>query len=86
MSMNKSFFLLLGPIVALLSYLILSQIGLDEQAAIAAAITVLTVIWWVTKPIPIPATSLVPFALLPLFGIVDHKRSPLHSAAMSFYC
>jgi len=71
--MNKSFFLLLGPIVALLSYLILSQIGLDEQAAIAAAITVLTVIWWVTEPIPIPATSLVPFALLPLFGIVDHK-------------
>jgi solute carrier family 13 (sodium-dependent dicarboxylate transporter), member 2/3/5 len=33
----------------------------------------LTVIWWVTEAIPIPATSLVPFALLPLFGIVDHK-------------
>jgi len=71
--MNKSFFLLLGPITALLSYFALDQVGLDKQAAIAAAITLLTVIWWVTEPIPIPATSLVPFALLPLFGIIDHK-------------
>ena len=71
--MKKSIFLLLGPVVALISYLILSQIGLNEQAALTAAITLLTVIWWVTEPIPIPATSLVPFALLPLFGIVDHK-------------
>ena len=71
--MKKSIFLLLGPVVALISYLILSQIGLNEQAALTAAITLLTVIWWVTEPFPIPATSLVPFALLPLFGIVDHK-------------
>ncbi len=73
MSINKYFFLLFGPITALLCYFFLSQIGLDEKASIAAAITLLTVVWWVTEPIPIPATSLVPFALLPLFGIVDHK-------------
>lgn len=73
MAVNKSFFLLLGPLVALASYFMLGQIGLEQQAAIAAAITILTVIWWVTEPIPIPATSLVPFALLPLFGIVSHK-------------
>lgn len=71
--MNKNIFLILGPVAAILSYLLFSQMGLDKQAAIAAAITLLTVIWWVTEPIPIPATSLVPFALLPLFGIVDHK-------------
>jgi len=73
MAVNKPFFLLLAPIAALISYFFLSQAGLDDKAAIAAAITLLTVIWWVTEPIPIPATSLVPFALLPLFGIVDHK-------------
>lgn len=33
----------------------------------------LSVIWWITEAIPIPATSLVPFALLSLFGIVDCK-------------
>jgi sodium-dependent dicarboxylate transporter 2/3/5 len=40
---------------------------------VAAAITLLTVIWWITEAIPIPATSIVPFALLPVFGVVDHK-------------
>jgi len=51
----------------------LQKIGLESKPAIAAGITLLTVIWWVTEAIPIAAASLVPFALLPLFGIVDHK-------------
>ena len=46
---------------------------MESKASVAAAITLLTVIWWVTEALPIPATSLVPFALLPLFGVVDHK-------------
>ena len=29
--------------------------------------------WWVTEAIPIPATSLIPMALLPLTGVLDHK-------------
>ena len=51
----------------------LTYIGLDTPAAITAGITLLTVIWWVSEAIPIAAASLVPFALLPVFGIVDHK-------------
>ncbi|WP_206484367.1 SLC13 family permease [Thalassotalea sp. G2M2-11] len=70
---KKSLLLLIGPAAALLSYFLLIYLGLPEKPAIAAAITLLTVIWWVSEAIPIPATSLVPFALLPLFGIVDHK-------------
>lgn len=59
--------------MAFVFYAFLEYCGIDGKPAIAAGITMLTVIWWVTEPIPIPATSLVPFALLPLFGIVDHK-------------
>ncbi|MGB0936963.1 MAG: SLC13 family permease [Colwellia sp.] len=73
MKLNRQTFLLLGPLCALGFYFLLYNLGLSEQASITAGITLLTVIWWVTEPIPIPATSLVPFALLPLFGIVDHK-------------
>ncbi len=73
MKLTRQHFILLGPIVAFICYFLLSQSGLADKPAIAAAITVLTVIWWVSEAIPIPATSLVPFALLPLFGIVDHK-------------
>lgn len=70
---NTSRFLFIGPILALATYYIcyLSW-GFDEKAAITAGITILTVIWWVSEALPIPITSLVPFALLPLFGILSH--------------
>ena len=51
----------------------MTSLGVEYKPSVAAAITLLTVIWWITEPIPIPATSLVPFALLPLFGVLDHK-------------
>lgn len=73
LKITRSHFILLGPLLSFGFYLLLSQFYLAEKPAIAAAITLLTVIWWVTEALPIPATSLVPFALLPLFGIVDHK-------------
>ena len=43
-------------------------------AAITLAITVWVVIWWMFEPIPIPATSLIPLALLPLFGVLTAKE------------
>jgi sodium-dependent dicarboxylate transporter 2/3/5 len=73
MKITKQSFIWLAPCIAFIFYFFLMSLQLDEKAAIAAAITLLTVIWWVTEAIPIPATSIVPFALLPLFGIVDHK-------------
>jgi len=73
MKFTRQHFIPLGPAIAFVFYLLLGHLGLDDKPAIAAAITLLTVIWWITEAIPIPATSLVPFALLPLFGIVDHK-------------
>jgi len=73
MNINKSYFMIAGPIAGLAFYFLLTYLGLDDKPAIAAGITMLTVIWWVTEAIPIPATSLVPFALLPAFGIIDHK-------------
>ena len=32
------------------------------------------VVWWIFEPIPIPATSLLPMALLPLFGVLSPKE------------
>lgn len=70
---QRSTFIWLGPVLAVLFTLGLKQTGLDDKPAMAAGITLLTVIWWVTEAIPIAAASLVPFALLPVFGIIDHK-------------
>lgn len=73
MKPSKSFFIIAAPIASVLFYLLLSTLGLEQKAAITAGIALLTVIWWVTEALPIPATSIVPFALLPLFNIIDHK-------------
>jgi len=43
-------------------------------AAWTAAITALCAVWWVTEPIPIPATSMIPFAAFPMAGVLDHKQ------------
>ena len=73
MKLTKQSFIVLAPLLAFAFYFLLLSMGLEEKPATAAAITLLTVIWWVSEAIPIPATSLVPFALLPMFGVVDHK-------------
>ncbi|MCL1077827.1 SLC13/DASS family transporter [Parashewanella spongiae] len=73
MKLTRQHFIFLGPLFSWAFYFFLISMGLDSDPAITAGITLLTVIWWVTEAIPIPATSLVPFVLLPLFGIVDHK-------------
>ena len=51
-----------------------SQWGLENAAAMTAAVTTLCAVWWSTEAIPIPATSLVPFAVFPLMGVLDHNE------------
>ncbi len=62
-----------GPIVALLAGYLMHRGGFPNDAAVTLGITVLCVAWWVFEPIPIPATSLVPLALLPLTGVLTAK-------------
>lgn len=62
-----------GPIVALLAGYLMHAAGFPTQAAVTLAITTLCVIWWVFEPIPIPATSLLPLALLPLAGVLTPR-------------
>ncbi len=72
---NTNRFLVIGPLFAFATYyLCIAAFGFQQDAAITAGITVLTVIWWVSEALPIPITSLLPFALLPLFGILSHRE------------
>ncbi|MFT5083825.1 MAG: sodium-dependent dicarboxylate transporter 2/3/5 [Lentisphaeria bacterium] len=67
--------LLLGPLLAVFCYLVLQQYSsLNSQAILVASITVLCALWWVFEPIPIPATSLLPLAVLPLLGILTPSQ------------
>ncbi len=71
--MNKHLMMLIAPVAALLAFFLLSANGISFAISVTVAITIITVLFWITEPIPIPATSLIPFSLLPLFNVVDHK-------------
>lgn len=48
--------------------------GLPGPACWTAAVTALCATWWILEPVPIPATSLVPFVVFPLTGVLDHQQ------------
>ena len=66
--------LYLGPASALCAFLLMSQNNGEFAPSVTMAVTLWIVIWWIFEPIPIPATSLLPMALLPLFGVITAKE------------
>lgn len=69
----RTLYLLLGPAVAIAVGLTAAWAGLPPPAWKTAAITTLCAIWWATEPISLAATATIPFALLPLAGVMDHQ-------------
>lgn len=63
--------LLLGPASAAALGAMLFTSGLSSDIAITAAVTLWCAIWWVSEPIPIPATSLLPLVALPTLGVLE---------------
>lgn len=64
----------LGLVVGALAFTAIQMTGAPRAACWTAAVTGLCATWWVTEPVPIPVTSLIPFATLPLLGVLDHKQ------------
>lgn len=74
--------LLLGLAIAAAAAYVARYYGLPDPIVKTIAITTLTAAWWVMEALPIPATSLVPFALFPLAGILDQRQA---AAALGSY-
>jgi len=66
--------LFIGPVCALVLGLGLARLGFAPDIAWTAGITLLTALWWIFEPIPIPVTSLVPLALFPTVGVLDYTQ------------
>ena len=60
----------LGPLAALLAAFLMWRAGYGTEVAIVSFVAVLCVVWWVFEPVPIPVTSLLPLAVLPLLGVL----------------
>jgi sodium-dependent dicarboxylate transporter 2/3/5 len=71
-STGKLIALAAGPALAVVAWFALSSLGAD--AAWCGAVTTLCAVWWVAEPIPIPATSLIPFAAFPMTNVLTHKE------------
>jgi sodium-dependent dicarboxylate transporter 2/3/5 len=48
--------------------------GYGVDLATVVFVAVVCVIWWVFEPIPIPVTSLLPLAILPLMGVLSPRE------------
>jgi sodium-dependent dicarboxylate transporter 2/3/5 len=60
--------LILGPLLYVLIKIFFHPEGLEDAAVGILASTVWIAVWWITEPIAIPITSLLPIVLFPLSG------------------
>lgn len=70
----KSIALIAGPLAGLAVGGWLLAAGHAFGIGWTAGLTVWVAVWWMWEPVPIPATSLLPFALLPLGGVLTHTK------------
>ena len=70
---TRAALLFIGPLFGLLTFVIIGWLGLSQAAAATAGITVWVGLWWIFEPVPLPATSLIPFAAFPLAGVLPNK-------------
>ena len=71
---DKTWALACGVLAATVAWMVAWRCGLTTSSCWTAATTVLCAVWWVTEAIPIAATALVPFAVLPLTGVLTHQE------------
>ncbi len=66
---------LFGLIGGLLTFTVMLALpapaGMETTAWHVAAMTVLMAIWWMTEALPLTVTALLPFLLVPAFGVMD---------------
>ena len=71
MTLSKNLIgLTLGPLLAAVAFFTLQSFAWEASACWTAAVAVICAVWWILEPIPIPATSLIPLATLPIIGVL----------------
>src|ERR1043165_5218608 len=66
--------ILSAPVLALVVYFILSSNNVPQPAALMAVVVVWVAVWWLTEALHLGVTSLLPFVLIPLFGIMKTEE------------
>lgn len=69
--MNSTLKILSGPISGILLYFLVFNSTGNELASRMAGLIIWIALWWITEPVDLAVTSLVPFVGLPILGILD---------------
>jgi solute carrier family 13 (sodium-dependent dicarboxylate transporter), member 2/3/5 len=72
--MKEKIGLILGPLTFIIILLATFE-GLTFEGKAVMAVTAWVAVWWITEPIPIAASSLLPVVLFPLSGSLDIKTT-----------
>jgi sodium-dependent dicarboxylate transporter 2/3/5 len=64
-----------GFAAAAIGGLLAAGAGQPAEIAWTIAITVLCAAFWISEALPIPATSILPFALFPMAGVLNHREA-----------
>jgi sodium-dependent dicarboxylate transporter 2/3/5 len=72
--------LLAGAALFAIMLLVSAPSGMEPAAWRIAALVALMAIWWMTEAVPLTATALLPFILVPLFGVM-----PANAIAKEYY-
>ncbi|MXW22668.1 MAG: SLC13/DASS family transporter [Candidatus Dadabacteria bacterium] len=68
------FFLIMGPVLGAVLFFTLKSLGWESDACWTAAVSAVCAVWWIFEPVPIPVTSLLPFALFPILGVLSPRE------------
>ena len=76
----KTIGLLLGALALIVAIIAPTPAGMSREAMIVAGLVVLMAAWWMTEALPLTATALMPFLVLPFAGVMDAR-----STASAYY-
>lgn len=71
----RSIGLAFGPLAFALTALTAAPAGMSGEAWLVAGLVVWVAAWWVTEAIPLTATALLPFVVLPLSGVMTARET-----------
>ncbi len=67
--------LLVGAAALLLAIFLPVPAGMSREAFVVAGLVVLMAAWWMTETLPLTATALMPFLVLPFAGVMDARET-----------
>ncbi|WP_338112855.1 SLC13 family permease [Oceanobacillus oncorhynchi] len=77
--------LILGPVLFALVYFLIPENVLPHEQKVVLGVTLLVATFWVTEPVPMAATSVLPLVLFPAFHGVDIDTvAPAYGSSVIF--